>query len=127
MFKTLLIAVTFSVFLSTPSAAVDVGISVVFSEREMTIVHEYYRDHGVSTKRGKGKGSKSLPPGIAKNLRRGKPLPPGIAKQGLPTGLIELLPRAPKGFERIEVAGKVLLVEIATQIIHDVLEDIVFR
>ena len=66
-----------------------------------------------------------LPPGIAKNLQRGKPLPPGIAKQVLPSGLIAQLPPPPKGFERIEVAGKVLLVEIATQVIHDVLEDII--
>lgn len=27
-------------------------------------------------------GYQSLPPGIAKNLARGKPLPPGIAKNG---------------------------------------------
>ncbi len=44
----------------------------------------------------------------------------------LPSGLVTLLPPPPKGFERIEVAGKILLVEIATQVIHDVLEDIVF-
>ena len=31
------------------------------------------------------------------------------------------LPPAPAGYERIVVAGKVLLVEVATQIVHDVL------
>jgi len=36
-----------------------------------------------------------------------------------------LLPPAPRGFERIEIAGKILLVEIATQVIHDVLEDVI--
>ena len=30
-------------------------------------------------------------------------------------------------FERIEVAGKILLVEIATQVIHDVLEDVILH
>ena len=59
------------------------------------------------------------------NLTGSKPLPPGIAKQVLPSGLVTLLPAPPRGFERIEVAGKVLLVEIATQVIHDVLEDII--
>ncbi len=127
MFKSLLIALTASFVLSTASAAVDVDIRVVFSQREATIVLEYYRDHAGSSRRGKGGRNKSLPPGITKNLRRGKSIPPGIAKQNLPVGLIDLLPPAPRGFERIEVAGKVLLVEIATQIIHDVLEDIVFK
>jgi hypothetical protein len=36
------------------------------------------------------------------------------------------LPPAPHGYERIIAAGKVLLVEIATQVIHDILEDVVF-
>jgi len=75
---------------------------------------------------GTKKGNKGLPPGIAKNLQRGKPLPPGIANQTLPVGLIDLLPPAPDGFERIVLSGKVLLVEIATQVIHDVLDDMIF-
>jgi hypothetical protein len=32
----------------------------------------------------------------------------------------------PTGYERIVVAGKILLVEIATQIVHDVLTDALF-
>ena len=75
----------------------------------------------------KDTGLKSLPPGIEKNLARGKSLPPGIAKQVLPAGLLKLLPPAPRGYERILVSGKVLLVEIATQAIHDVLEDVFLR
>jgi hypothetical protein len=74
----------------------------------------------------KAKKAKGLPPGIAKNLARGKPLPPGIAKQYLPTGLRDLLP-PPRGFERIIVDGKVLLVEIATRIVHDILTDIILH
>jgi len=113
--------------LCAPSKAGEIGIQVGFSDGEISIISAYYRDHGTAQAgNGKGrKGSKGLPPGIAKNLQRGKPLPPGIAKQVLPSGLIGLLPRPPKGFERIEVAGKILLVEIATQVIHDVLEDVI--
>jgi len=113
--------------LCTPAIAGEVGIQVGFSDGEISIIRAYYRDHGtVQTGNSKGKkGRKGLPPGIAKNLERGKPLPPGIAKQVLPSGLIGQLPPPPKGFERIEVAGKILLVEIATQVIHDVLEDII--
>jgi len=68
-----------------------------------------------------------LPPGIAKNLARGKPLPPGIAKQYLPDSLVIALPAPPRGFERVVVDGKILLVEVATRVIHDILTDAILR
>lgn len=108
-------------------ASAEVGVSVVFTDDEIRIIGAWYEEHGSSSHRGNGKHkNKGLPPGIAKNLGRGKPLPPGIAKQYLPDGLIKTLPAPPKGYERIIVDGKVLLVEIATQVIHDVLMDVVF-
>jgi len=90
------------------------------------VIRAWYHGHGDAVKPGKAK-KKGLPPGIAKNLARGKPLPPGIAKQYLPDGLLGQLPPPPKGFERVVVDGKVLLVEIATQVIHDVLMDAVLH
>ena len=102
-----------------------VGVEVVFTEDEIRIIHAYYQTHGPDLGKGKHK-HKHLPPGIAKNLQRGKPLPPGIAKQTLPYDLLRELPSPPKGYERIIMAGKVLLVEIATQIVRDVISDAVF-
>jgi Ni/Co efflux regulator RcnB len=118
-----------SILLGTPFAAVaDVGVSVEFSEEEIRIIGAWYEEHGAGhdNARGKQKG-KGLPPGIAKNLARGKPLPPGIAKQQLPDDLVHALPAPPRGYERIVVDGKVLLVDMATQVIHDILTDIVLR
>ncbi|MBL1188575.1 hypothetical protein CIV90_26360, partial [Escherichia coli] len=43
-------------------------------------------------------GYRSLPPGIAKNLARGKPLPPGIAKKMVPSSMLHDLPYYP-GYE----------------------------
>jgi len=122
------LAATLMLAFSASVAAGEVGVQVVFSDGEASIIRAYYRDHAapqVGKIKGKTKGSKGLPPGIAKNLQRGKPLPPGIEKQVLPTGLIALLPPPPHGFERVVLAGKILLVEVATQVIHDVLEDVV--
>ena len=51
-------------------------------------------------------------------------LPPGIAKQVAPAGLRSRV-RLPDGYEIIEVGLDVLLVEIATSIVHDVLMDVV--
>ncbi len=109
-------------------AMADGGVSVEFSDEEVRIIGAWYEEHGSSAGRGGAKNrQKGLPPGIAKNLARGKPLPPGIAKQQLPDGLVHALPAPPRGYERIIVDGKVLLVDIATQVIHDILTDIVLR
>jgi Ni/Co efflux regulator RcnB len=109
-------------------ASASVGVSVEFSAEEIRIIGAWYEEHGSGAGNGGGKKKhKDLPPGIAKNLARGKPLPPGIAKQQLPDGLVHALPAPPRGYERVIVDGKVLLVEIATQVIHDILTDIVLR
>lgn len=110
----------------TVSQAGEVGVHVEFTDLEISAIRAYYRDQGSTAHPGNGKGKKrkSLPPGIAMNLQRGKPLPPGIAKQALPARLVRVLPTVPHGYERVVVDGKILLVEIATQVVHDVLEDI---
>lgn len=69
-------------------------------------------------------GAEALPPGIRKRLARGKPLPPGIAKRFLPDDLRSRI-EIPRGYEVIEVGLDVLLVEAATNIVHDVLMDVV--
>ena len=114
-------------------------IDAVFSEREVRIIRDYYesrtavepREHGPEPGRDHGKGRRpgrrSLPPGIAKNLQRGKPLPPGIAKQVLPGDLLRALPPARDGHERVIVDGRIVLVEAATQVVRDVIADIVLR
>ena len=102
---------------------------VVFTKDEVAVIQGYYAQHPVDTNTGgqKGQKSKPLPPGIAKNLARGKPLPPGIAKQQLPQDLVRLLPPVQAGYERVYVDGRVLLVDIATQVIHDVLMEAVLN
>ncbi len=107
------------------AGASELGIEVTFDDAEIETIRAYYRDHGSNDGHGNKHGkAKGLPPGIAKNMQRGKPLPPGIAKQNLPNDLILELPPLPSGYERIIVVGKILIVEISTQIIHDVLSDI---
>jgi hypothetical protein len=51
-------------------------------------------------------------------------LPPGIAKRQLTNNLISQLPPAPQSYERVIVDKDVLLVNIATQTVHDVLTDV---
>lgn len=104
------------------------SVGVVFSDDEVRIIASWYRDHQTSSQpEAQGKKPKGLPPGIARNLERGKALPPGIAKRSLPNDLVHLLPPPPRGYERVIVDGRVLLVEVATRVIHDILADVVLR
>lgn len=86
-----------------------------FSDKDRTIITNFFSSHPFTTT--------GLPPGIAKNLMRGKPLPPGIAKVYLPNDLNKLLVVYP-GYDYL-VAGKdVLLVNRSTQIIADILYNV---
>jgi hypothetical protein len=60
-----------------------------------------------------------LPPGIQKNLARGKPLPPGIAKK-LDGRLLGQLPHY-DGYEWMQAGADLILVAVATGIIYEVL------
>ena len=107
----------------------DAEVRVVFTRHEIKVIRAYYRSHsdsaGASDRRASKKTGKGLPPGIARNLARGKPLPPGIAKKALPDDLEYRLPPVADGYERIIVDGKILLVELATQIVRDILTEAV--
>ncbi len=112
---------------SLSASAADIGVHIVFSQGEIETIRAYYDDtsSNVRSRGGMGNGRRSagsLPPGIARNLQRGKPMPPGIAKQHLPSDLRETLPPPRDGYERLVMAGKVLLVEAATQLIVDVID-----
>lgn len=80
------------------------------------LAREYALDYGL-------RGYSSLPPGIRKNLARGKPIPPGIAKKTLPRSLLDRLPRHP-GYEWRIAGTDLILVSIATAVIADVLFDV---
>ena len=112
-------------FFATSVAAPSIAADSAFSARELETIKAFYRDtQGPSGKRG---GRSSLPPGIAKNLERGKALPPGLATQPLPATLAASLPPAPDGYERVVVDAKILLVETATRLIADVIADAILN
>lgn len=65
-------------------------------------------------------GARPLPPGIAKNLARGKPLPPGIARQQLGAPLLQVLPRV-HDHEWHAVGRDLVLVQAGTLIVVEIL------
>jgi hypothetical protein len=62
-----------------------VTASVIFRSGDAAIFRDYFVTHKIA--------AQPLPPGIAKNVARGKPLPPGIAKKAVPADLIALGPK----------------------------------
>jgi hypothetical protein len=94
-----------------------VAVHVSFSDLERDRITHFFAENRV-------RNPKPLPPGIRKKIARGKPMPPGIAKQVLPEDLVFLLP-VREGYHRVQVGLDVLLVEVATGIIHDVLMDVI--
>jgi hypothetical protein len=101
------------------NAALEVGIGAaiaLFTDNDRQIIGGYFDQHRY--------GAQRLPPGIAKNLARGKPLPPGIAKKMLPGDLVAGLPRRP-GYDYIMAGSDVLLVEAATHVVADILRNVV--
>lgn len=97
------------------TAEITVGFTLTVAVREH--IREYYTANPRPE-------LDALPPGIRKRLAKGKPLPPGIAKKVAPKELRSKV-EAPDGYELVEVGLDVLLVEVATGIIHDILMDVI--
>lgn len=87
-----------------------------FTSTERDVIVDYFTDDPQVLDQSR----KGLPPGIQKKLARGGTLPPGIAKQ-FPDSLSQRLPPLPGGYDRVVVDGRVLLIELATRAILDVL------
>lgn len=98
-------------------ATVSASPSVTLTVDTRGTIRAYYEQHRPAS-------VESLPPGMRNRLARGKPLPPGIAKRSVPSDLRSRI-QVPTGYEVVEVGLDVLLVEIATNVVHDVLMDVI--
>lgn len=94
----------------------DALTGLVYAGITATLAHGYALDYGLG-------GYSSLPPGIRKNLARGKPLPPGIAKKMVPGPLLGRLPRYP-GYEWRIAGSDLVLIAVATAVVADILYDV---
>jgi len=81
-------------------ADTTVSVSVVFREADRATFHDYFVTHKIQ--------AQALPPGIAKNVARGKPLPPGIAKRAVPAELVAVGPKVEKDVS-FAIVGEVVV------------------
>jgi hypothetical protein len=94
----------------------QVDIDLVFGGIDRATARDLAREFGIT-------GLKPIPPGIRKNLARGKPMPPGIARTRLPEGYIGRLP-VHEGYRWDAVGSDLLLVQVASGLVADVLNDV---
>lgn len=95
------------------------GVQIAFSVTERRLITQYF----ASPEAARSMNAKPLPPGIAKKVARGGALPPGIAKRYLPQDLDGRLPPVQVGTERVVVGTDVLLVQVDTGLVLDIIKN----
>ncbi|HEV8195540.1 MAG TPA: hypothetical protein VGP87_02780 [Gemmatimonadales bacterium] len=64
----------------------------------------YFRTHRIAVT--------PLPPGIARQIARGKPLPPGLARRPLPRELVVLVPPPEPGYDYAIVGNQIVMLDV---------------
>jgi Ni/Co efflux regulator RcnB len=108
-------------------ANINLNVHLGFGDRERVIVRDYYgaeysRGHcppGLAKKR-----NGCMPPGQAKQWRKGYPLPRDVIYYDLPPHLIVELGVPPKGYKYVRVAADILMIAVGTAIVVDAIEDL---
>lgn len=104
-----------------------VSATVAFGERDVEILRAHYasKSRGKSKQTPPGHAKKGhYPPGIAKQLVRGKGLPPGLDREPLPVDLERRLTPLPEGYIRVRVGADLVIMRGDTRIVVDILRDI---
>jgi hypothetical protein len=96
------------------SSVTTPSVTVVFRDADQATFREYFRRNRIT--------ATALPPGIAKNLARGKPLPPGIAKRAVPPALLAQGPRVAPDIT-FTIAGDVV-VAMRSGLVVDILRNV---
>ena len=118
---------------AAPAAALTPGTSAaasseitdaIFGAIEKKIIKEFFGSGKKKAKKNKGKSGEA-PPGLVRHIERYGTLPPGLAKKPLPPGLADRLPATKAGRKRLIVGNDVVLIEIATGVILDIIKDVV--
>jgi hypothetical protein len=82
------------------------------------------KNKGRGRAKGKGKG-KGRPPGLARHIQKHGQLPPGLEKKRLPRHTEAKLPPARKGTERMVAGNDVVLMDIVTGTVLDIIREVI--
>ena len=105
------------------------SVRVVFVPVHRQKIREYFIVHQTSLPRYYYSDLDELPPGIQRQLIVGRPLPPGLAKRmyPFPPSLDEVLGPPPPCCDRVIIGRNGYLVDRTTNLILDILSNLIFR
>ena len=115
----------------------NVQLNLVFSNHDRDVVHRYYAEkrkykdkrqrHGFTKKAPPGLAKRNhLPPGLQKHIRKNGKLPPGLQGRHLPHRLERYLDPLPENYARLRVGNDIVLLNLLTETILDVIWDVAF-
>lgn len=97
-----------------------------FNDEHRTYVRQYYSQHyGDGQRCPPGLARKNngcLPPGQARKWNVGEPIPRGVAVYSVPQPVLVHLPPPPYGYRYARIGGDVVLVQVQTNIIVDIIQ-----
>lgn len=113
-------------------AAIQLGgsslsVSIQFGDSQRRAVRDYYSPRVAAGNCPPGLAKKNngcLPPGQAKQWRRGAPLPGGVVMYPIPRDLEIRLGVPPAGHKYVRVAADILLIAVGTSMVVDAIEDL---
>ncbi len=115
-----------------PGASIQLGgsslsVSIQFGDSQRRAVRDYYSPRVAAGNCPPGLAKKNngcLPPGQAKQWRRGAPLPGGVVMYPIPRDLEIRLGVPPAGHKYVRVAADILLIAVGTSMVVDAIEDL---
>jgi hypothetical protein len=93
---------------------------LAIGDQDRALIQSYYGQKKKAPPPGLAKRQGNLPPGLAKRER----LPPGLQGEALPYDLERQLAPLPREYVRLRVGPDVVLLEVRTRVVHDVVYDV---
>ena len=112
---------------SSSGVAVNIQIGSYFADPQRVLVREYYEPRIKAGKCPPGlkkKNNGCMPPGQAKDWRRGQPLPAVVVYHPMPAAVKVRLGAPPAGHKFVRVASDILLIAVGTSLVVDAIEDL---
>ena len=114
--------------MASPAPVVQISIGQYFQAPQMAAAKNYYslpENRGYCPPGMAKKGTGCLPPGQAKQWRKGEPLPRGVIYYDVPRSVVLTLGVPPPGYKYVRMASDILLIAIGTSMVIDAMEDLV--
>jgi len=99
------------------------SVRVVFTDHDRRLINDYYEPRYRNLPPGQAKRDR-LPPGHAWRARHNQPISDDVRWRYLPPDLDQRLTRLPSEYVRVVVGTDVVIMNVRTRVVLDILEDV---